>query len=95
MSDTIVVIDEVDAAQLLRTLYHGRKTEVHVLVCLCGRSADLNKNQKAWNGWQVIPFAKCPHCLQTPAGQSMDAVDCVASARERFNILVSKMTGEC
>ena len=28
------------------------------------RSADIRKDSKAWNSWQVTPFDVCPLCIQ-------------------------------
>ena len=57
-------LDECEADRLLRLLYNGiRPSKVHTLVCLCGAIADLRLSKKAWNGWQVLPTAKCPCCL--------------------------------
>jgi len=59
-----VILDEHDADTLLRILYNGtRPPRVHTLACLCGALADLRLSPCAWNGWQVLPNAKCPACL--------------------------------
>ena len=61
-----VLHDENDAWNLLRVLYNGRRpARVHTLICLCGALADLRESPKAWNGWQILPHAKCPACLAT------------------------------
>jgi hypothetical protein len=60
----LVILDEHDTDRLLRLLYHGtRPARVHTLVCACGRYADLRACESAWNGWQVLPFARCPVCV--------------------------------
>ena len=59
-----VILDNNGAAQLLQTLYNGRKPRrVHTLICACGAQADLRNNQHAWDGWQVLPHAVCPVCI--------------------------------
>jgi 2-keto-3-deoxy-galactonokinase len=59
-----IVLDEQDADRLLKVLYNGtRPKRVHTLICLCGAIADLRDHSSAWDGWQVLPHAKCPACL--------------------------------
>ncbi len=59
-----IILDEHDAAQLLRVLYNGRRPRrVHTLICLCGAVADLRQSPRAWNGWQILPHAVCPKCI--------------------------------
>jgi hypothetical protein len=61
---TYVILDEEDASKLLQRLYNGKRpAKVHLLICLCGAIADLWVSASAWNGWQVLPHAKCPKCL--------------------------------
>ena len=63
-SPVTIVLDEQDADRLLRVLYNGtRPKHVHTLICLCGAIADLRDHQSAWDGWQILPHAKCPTCL--------------------------------
>jgi hypothetical protein len=67
-----VILDELDADRLLRVLYNGtRPVRVHTLVCLCGAIADLRQDERAWNGWQILPTAKCPTCIK----KSKETVD--------------------
>ena len=74
-----------DADRLLRLLYHGtRPPRVHLLVCACGRSANLTEGDAAWLGWQVLPHPVCPGCL---AGEPYPG----AQARERFIQLVDAL----
>lgn len=62
-----VIIDELDVDKLLRYLYNGRRPDrIHTLICSCGAIADLRTSPKAWNGWQELPYAKCPGCLLQP-----------------------------
>ena len=64
---TRVILDELDADRLLRMLYNGtRPAKVHTLVCLCGAIGDLRVSEQAWNGWQILPTAKCPACIEKP-----------------------------
>jgi hypothetical protein len=59
-----IVVSEIDADKLIRTLYKGRRpAHVHTLICACGALADLRKDPDAWDGWRVLPTAKCPACL--------------------------------
>jgi hypothetical protein len=89
-SNNRIVLDEQDADQLLRVLYNGRRPEnVHTLICLCGAIADLRESPKAWNGWQLIPNAKCPRCLETPAAPSFQLFP--VNAREQFAIRLAKL----
>lgn len=58
-------ISELETGKLLRVLVNGIKpARVYVLICGCSAWADIRKNPKAWNGWQIVPFAKCPACLE-------------------------------
>jgi hypothetical protein len=60
-----VILDEPDVDRLLRALYHGtRPRHVHTLICACGALADLRDSETAWIGWQVLPWAICPGCLE-------------------------------
>lgn len=64
---TQIQLDERDFSKLMTVLLHGvrRNPRRQVLVCACGRRSDsLECNPKAWNGWQIVPFAKCPCCLE-------------------------------
>ena len=65
-----VILDAEDADKLLRVLYNGRRPlRVHTLLCACGALADLRVSACAWTGWQVLPTAKCPVCIErTRAG---------------------------
>jgi hypothetical protein len=79
---TRIVLDEQDADQLLRMLYNGRRpVRVHTLICLCGAIADLRASPKAWNGWQVIPNARCPRCLEAPSVEAAPLYPTRALAR--------------
>jgi hypothetical protein len=61
---THVILDEADTDRILKLLYNGtRPTRIHTLVCSCGRFADLRASECAWNGWQLLPYARCPWCL--------------------------------
>lgn len=83
-----VIMDGYDADRLLRLLYHGtRPARVHLLICGCGRSANLTEGDAAWLGWQVLPHPMCPGCL---AGEPYPG----AEARERYLELVEKLTNE-
>ena len=73
---TTVVLDELDADRLLRVLYNGpRPAKVHTLICLCGAIADLRESPRAWNGWQILPTAKCPNCLAKPRKEACDGLE--------------------
>lgn len=83
MEITITSMDEHDTDRLLKLLYHGRKPErVHTLICACGAMGDLRQGEKAWNGWQIIPHAKCPACLRIQAPADGEAYPDLA--RKRF-----------
>jgi hypothetical protein len=86
MTDAItrVVIDERDADRLLRTLYNDKPHQVHILICLCGATADLYVSSRAWNGWQVLPTAKCPVCLEKAWCAAVLMEDYDGPAREKF-----------
>ena len=69
---TTIVLDERDSSELLRILANanGKKNAPqYVLVCLCGATADIRKDEHAWDGWQVAPGSRCPECIEagTPA----------------------------
>jgi hypothetical protein len=82
----IKVLDEHDVDTLLRVLYNGtRPTRVHTLVCGCGALADLRVSTKAWNGWQVLPHAKCPKCLAATSAALYFEELYPQLARERFD----------
>ena len=59
-------LSEVEAGKLLRLLVNGPKpAKMFVLVCACGaRTEHARRNPRAWDGWQTVPFAKCPCCLE-------------------------------
>jgi hypothetical protein len=62
MSTVIILVDDVD--RLLRLIYNGtRPPGVRMLLCSCGRSANLTEGDAAWLGWQVLPHPMCPGCL--------------------------------
>ncbi len=84
MNESRIILDEQDAADLLRVLYNGKPHNVHTLICLCGATADLRESPKAWNDWQILPHAKCPTCLKKPAPKSVELYP--VQARERFEI---------
>ena len=87
-----VILDEEDASQLLRILYNGKRpARVHTLICLCGNIADLRKNPKAWNGWQILPTAKCPECLLLPKTGTTGQVEYNGPARARFEKAVQTL----
>ncbi len=81
---TQAILDEADAGTLLHKLH---KCASPVLTCLCGRSADLRDRPDAWNGWQVLPFAKCPECLKVPAVESVFKIQ-IGNASERIKQLI-------
>jgi hypothetical protein len=79
-----IILDEHDADKLLRVLYNGtRPARVHTLVCLCGTIADLRQDPRAWNGWQILPPAKCPACQMLTNAASIEE-RYPQLARERF-----------
>lgn len=79
-----VILDEHDADRLLLILYNGtRPPRVHTLACLCGAHADLRVSPCAWDGWQVLPNAKCPACLAL-TNVSLVEQAYPERARERF-----------
>lgn len=93
LSDIYVILEEEDAARLLRTLYNGHKPRrVHTLICLCGAMGDLRVSPKAWNGWQVLPHAKCPRCLRRPYVEPEEIYP--LRAEERFLELIGKLHQE-
>ncbi len=78
-----IILDEHDAAQLLQVLYNGQKpARVHTLICPCGAVADLRESSRAWNGWQILPHAVCPACIER--GQAPAEELYPAHARARF-----------
>jgi len=82
MNLPLILLDEEDVDRLLKLLYHGqRPARVHTLICGCSAQADLRRNPKAWNGWQILPFAKCPDCLKTPPPADGEAYPSLARAR--------------
>jgi len=89
-----VILDEHDADRLLRILYNGtRPARVHTLICLCGAIADLRMNVCAWNGWQVLPHAKCPTCRALASAASTEELQ-LELARERFLNLVHQWVAQ-
>jgi hypothetical protein len=91
---TRVILDEQDADTLLRILYNGtRPPRVHTLICLCGAIADLRISAHAWDGWQVLPHAKCPLCLALASATGFE-VPYPEMARERFMGMLNHIFGE-
>ena len=90
MCETVVIVlDEQDTDRLLRILYNGKRpSKVHTLACACSVIADLRLSPRAWNGWQVLPTAKCPTCLQKPAQESALESDYDGPARGRFEDMI-------
>ncbi len=88
-----IILDEDDAAKLLHMLYNGRKPRrVHTLLCVCGARADLRESPRAWNGWQILPHAVCPRCIER--GKALPAQEPYpAQARARFMEMVHQQTG--
>lgn len=86
---TRIIVDAQDADKLLRVLYNGTRPErVHTLICLCGAIADLRVSSSAWNGWQVLPYARCPNHKQ----QTETIVESYPQlAHERFQGLIDQM----
>jgi uncharacterized membrane protein len=38
---------------------------MNILICKkCGSEADLNKDPKSANGWQVVPTVICAECIE-------------------------------
>jgi len=90
-----VILDEHDADKLLRILYNGiRPPRVHTLICLCGATGDLRLSAHAWDGWQVLPHAKCPACLArasaTAAEDDLLSKSYPEQAREQFLKLINQ-----
>ena len=91
---TTIVLDEDDADRLLRMLYNGRRpARVHTLICFCGRIADLREDECAWNGWQILPHAKCPDCLAKVNSEAVEeiALTYPSLAYERFLLQLEKI----
>lgn len=87
-----VILDEADAAQLLRVLYNGPKpARVHTLICICGAIGDLRTSPKAWNGWRILPHPVCPDCLARGT-QSYEQKYFPVQAQDRFTQLVEQLT---
>jgi hypothetical protein len=97
-----IVLDEADVDRILRRMYNGKRPEkIHLLICLCGKWADLWKSPRAWNGWRVLPTAMCPDCL---ANENLQKVQQIADlypsqAYERFlkqleQVLLQKARGQ-
>lgn len=87
-----IVLDEQDAAELLTVLYNGKPHHVHILICLCGAIADLRVSAKAWNGWQILPHAKCPRCIETRKTETVELYP--TRARQRFEIQLTTLHRE-
>jgi 2-keto-3-deoxy-galactonokinase len=84
-----IVMSEKDADTLIRQLYKGeRPKHAHTLVCGCGEVADLRQDPAAWDGWRVLPTAKCPACLDLLAAQLVQWTLQPMQARARFLALV-------
>lgn len=80
-----IMMDVSDVERLLRLIYHGtRPPHVRLLICGCGRSANLTEGDAAWLGWQVLPHPMCPSCLDPEMYPG-------AQARERFIQLVDTL----
>lgn len=89
---TRIILDERDADQLLRILYNGtRPPRVHTLICACGAIADLRVSSSAWNGWQVLPYVRCPEHKELISASEESYPQL---ARERFMDLIDQMTNE-
>ena len=89
---TRIILDEHDADTLLRILYNGtRPARVHTIACLCGAVADLRVSPCAWDGWQVLPHAKCPACLALSRVAMIDELS-PELARERFLKMVEALS---
>jgi hypothetical protein len=83
MNDFIFFVEDVD--RILRLLYSGtRPRGVQILICSCGRHANLATGDAAWLGWQILPNPKCPPCV---AGEPYQG-----PARERYMALVNQLT---
>jgi len=89
---TTIILDEHDADTVLRILYNGtRPARVHTLVCLCGAIADLRVSPCAWNGWQILPHAKCPACLALASVAPIEEQS-PQLARERFLKMIDELS---
>lgn len=89
MFPPVIVFDERDTDRLLTVLYNGKRpVKVHTLACACGAIADLRVSKKAWNGWQTLPWAKCPQCLQKPPRQSALDLEYEGPARNKFEVML-------
>lgn len=87
---THIVTDEADADRILRRIYQGRRpARVHLLICACGEMADLHDDPGAWNGWQILPHARCPKCLAERQLVQWDLQP--VEARARFLALVERL----
>ncbi len=87
-----IILDEDDAAKLLRVLYNGRKpARVHTLICPCGARADLRESPRAWNGWQILPHGVCPRCIERGKAPAQEPYP--TQAHERFLEMVHQQTG--
>lgn len=86
-----IVMSEMDAARLIHALYKGRwPKHVHTLICGCSAQADLRRDPVAWNGWRVLPTAKCPECLAQRQLVEWSLVP--HEARVRFLALVDRVS---
>lgn len=95
MEITITSMDEQDTDRILKLLYHGEKPErVHTLICGCGAIADLRVSPKAWNGWQILPYARCPACAAVKPPADGDAYPALARARFFATIQAINSGGE-
>jgi len=80
----IFSLSEEDTDRLLRMLYNGtRPARVHTLICACAEIADLRVSPGAWDGWQILPTAKCPECLKCEHAASIQDAYPI-QAHERF-----------
>lgn len=80
MADVVILFADVE--RILDAIYDGTKpARVQFLICACGAIADLTQGDEQAAGWQVLPHAVCPECLQPYAGP----------ARDRFMDLVDQL----
>lgn len=85
-----IVLDVQEARRLLLMAANGttRLSQVHVLVCLCGATADLREDPSAWNGWRVVPLldCTCPACLECESLQKTQQHDVLypSQAQKQF-----------
>lgn len=91
---TTYIVTEEDVARLLCLLYHGKRPRhVHTLLCLCGAVADLRTSPAAWNGWRVLPTARCPQCIVRESRSILEELYPLR-AEERFLELLEQIGQE-